>query len=74
MGSGDPKIFNGQVLEVVVAMISTALSLTFYGYQLSSTRLRDRLVVMNTVAVTLRQVIAYTIGACFEQNMADDPQ
>ncbi len=53
MGSGGPKIFNGRVLEVVVAMVFTALSLTFYGYQLSSTLLRSRMVVMNTVAITL---------------------
>ncbi|KAK0229841.1 hypothetical protein EDD85DRAFT_124389 [Armillaria nabsnona] len=72
--SGDPKIVDGRVLEVVIAMVFTALSLTFYGYQLSSTRLRGRLVVMNTVGVKLRQVIAYVIGAGFEQNMADGPQ
>jgi MFS transporter, SP family, solute carrier family 2 (myo-inositol transporter), member 13 len=38
-----------------------------YIQELSPTRLRGRLVVCNVVMITLGQVIAYAIGAGFEQ-------
>ena len=38
-----------------------------YIQELSPTRLRGRMVVVNVVMITLGQVIAYAIGAAFEK-------
>ncbi|KAF5367764.1 hypothetical protein D9758_009840 [Tetrapyrgos nigripes] len=60
-----PMIGNRFLIGVGVGLASCIAPL--YIQELSPTRLRGRMVVLNVVMITLGQVIAYGIGAGFEQ-------
>ena len=60
----DIKIGGRFLIGIGVGLASCVAPL--YIQELSPTRLRGRLVVLNVVMITLGQVIAYGIGAAFE--------